>query len=168
MKKIMTVIRKEYLERVRSKSFVIGTLLGPALMSMFIVLPMLLADSGGEDERTIGVIDPSGLYFDRLSSVLEERGHESLTVNRIEVGAGGPLAAVEQLTIWSERTGVDIVKQPAALPDAALPDAALTDAWSWKTRAGASTTWRSGATAETFIMPRPRFPHSRSRQNWAY
>ena len=37
MRKILTVIRKEYLERVRSKSFVIGTLLGPALMSMFIL-----------------------------------------------------------------------------------------------------------------------------------
>ena len=35
MSKVLTIIRKEYLERVRSKSFLIGTLLGPALMSMF-------------------------------------------------------------------------------------------------------------------------------------
>ncbi len=97
MKKILTVVRKEYLERVRSKSFVIGTLLGPALMSMFIVMPMLLAESGGEDARTIGVIDPAGLYFDRMVEVLEERGHETLTVNRIEVGEGGPQAAVARL-----------------------------------------------------------------------
>jgi ABC-2 type transport system permease protein len=122
MKKIMTVIRKEYLERVRSKSFVIGTLLGPALMAMFIVLPMLLADSGGEDERTIAVIDPSGLYFDRLSSVLEERGHESLTVNRIEVGAGGPLAAVEQLkdSILDESVHSGILIDPDFLDNAAV------------------------------------------------
>ena len=43
---------------MRSKSFLIGTLLGPALMSMFIVLPVLVADTGGDDERTIGVVDP--------------------------------------------------------------------------------------------------------------
>ena len=43
MKKILTVIRKEYLERVRSKSFLIGTLLGPLLMSMFIVVPVFSA-----------------------------------------------------------------------------------------------------------------------------
>ncbi len=122
MKKIMTVIRKEYLERVRSKSFVIGTLLGPALMSMFIVLPMLLADSGGEDERTIAVIDPSGLYFDRLSSELEERGHESLTVNRIEVGAGGPQAAVDQLkdSILDESVHSGILIDPDFLENRAV------------------------------------------------
>ncbi|MDX2474775.1 MAG: ABC transporter permease [Candidatus Krumholzibacteria bacterium] len=122
MKKIMTVIRKEYLERVRSKSFVIGTLLGPALMSMFIVLPMLLADSGGEDERTIAVIDPSGLYFDRLSSELEDRGHETLTVNRIEVGAGGPQAAVEQLkdSILDESVHSGILIDPDFLENRAV------------------------------------------------
>ncbi len=97
MSKIMTVIRKEYLERVRSKSFVIGTLLGPALMSMFIVLPMLLADSGGDDQRTIGIIDPSGLYYDRVASVILEREITSLDLEHIEVGAGGPLAAVSEL-----------------------------------------------------------------------
>ena len=46
MNKVLIVVRKEYLERVRSKSFVIGTLLGPLLMSLFILLPMLLADTG--------------------------------------------------------------------------------------------------------------------------
>ena len=66
MNKIFTVIRKEYLERVRSKSFMIGTILGPALMSLMILLPVLLADSGGDEQRTIGVIDPSGHYFEPL------------------------------------------------------------------------------------------------------
>ncbi len=97
MTKVFTVIRKEYLERVRSKSFVIGTLLGPALMSMFIVLPMLLAGTGGDDQRTIGVIDPSGLYFDQVVSVLQDQGRTSLDLEQIAVGAGGPDAAVEEL-----------------------------------------------------------------------
>ncbi len=120
MKKIMTVIRKEYLERVRSKSFVIGTLLGPALMSMFIVLPMLLADSGGEDARTIGVIDPSGLYFERMATVLEERGHETLTLNRIEVGPGGPQAAIDILkdSILDESVHSGILIDPDFLDNA--------------------------------------------------
>jgi len=97
MSKVLTVIRKEYLERVRSKSFVIGTLLGPALMSMFIVLPLLLADSGGDDQRTIGVIDPAGMYFDQLQRVLLDQGKTSLDLERIDVGVGGPDAAVEEL-----------------------------------------------------------------------
>ena len=76
--KILTVIRKEYLERVRSKSFLIGTLLGPALMSMFIVLPVLVADKGGDDIRTVGVIDPSGLYFDSLAEVMADWGRDNV------------------------------------------------------------------------------------------
>lgn len=97
MRKVITVIRKEYLERVRSKSFLIGTLLGPALMSMFIVLPILMADKGGDDQRTIGVIDPAGLYYDQLASVLADQGQTSLDLKRIEVGSGGPTAAISEL-----------------------------------------------------------------------
>ena len=70
MSKVFTVIRKEYLERVRSKSFMIGTILGPALMSLVILLPVLLADSGGDEQRTVGVIDPSGHYFEPMRNAL--------------------------------------------------------------------------------------------------
>lgn len=74
MSRVLTIIRKEYLERVRAKSFVIGTLLGPALMSMFIWLPVLVAGSGGDDERTIGVVDLSGRWFAPFEEALQERG----------------------------------------------------------------------------------------------
>jgi len=86
VKKILTVIRKEYLERVRSKSFVIGTLLGPALMSMFILIPVLLAEKGGDDARTVGVIDPAGLYFDSLVEVLADQGRDNVKLELIETG----------------------------------------------------------------------------------
>ena len=97
MNKVLTVIRKEYLERVRSKSFLIGTLLGPALMSMFIVLPVLLADSGGDKERTVGVIDPSGLYYDQMATVLADQGRQTVLLEKFAVGAGGPEASVTAL-----------------------------------------------------------------------
>ena len=74
MSRVLTILRKEYLERVRSKSFLVGTLLGPALMSMFIWLPVLVADSGGDDERTIGVVDLSGRWFAAFEQALDARG----------------------------------------------------------------------------------------------
>ena len=80
MKKVLTIIRKEYLERVRSKSFLIGTVLGPALMSLFIVLPILLADSAGDDQRTIGVIDLSGEHFEKLNTILAEQGGDQVNL----------------------------------------------------------------------------------------
>jgi ABC-2 type transport system permease protein len=94
MSKVLTVISREYLERVRSKSFLIGTILGPALMSMFIVIPLLTAGLGGKDQRTIAVIDQSGDVRGPLAAVLAEEGHKSLTLQPVEVGPGGLEAAV--------------------------------------------------------------------------
>lgn len=94
MSKILTVVSREYLERVRSKSFLIGTILGPALMSMFIVIPLLTAGNGGKDQRTIAVIDQSGDVRGPLAAVLAESGHKNLTLQPVEVGPGGLEAAV--------------------------------------------------------------------------
>jgi ABC-2 type transport system permease protein len=59
MNKTGIVIKREYLTRVRSKAFIIGTILSPLLLLALILLPGLLtAKSGGE--RHITVIDQSG------------------------------------------------------------------------------------------------------------
>ena len=97
MKKILTVIRKEYLERVRSKSFLIGTLLGPLLMSMFIVIPVLVAGKGSEDTRTVGVIDPSGMYFDSLVEVMADWGRENVNLALMTGGSGPTEAALDEM-----------------------------------------------------------------------
>jgi ABC-2 type transport system permease protein len=42
MHKVWAVIRREFLERVRTKQFVIGTVLGPVLMALLFAAPLLL------------------------------------------------------------------------------------------------------------------------------
>ena len=56
MHKVWVIIRREFVERVRSKWFVIGTILGPVLMGATIVLPIVLVGQGGI-RRTIVVVD---------------------------------------------------------------------------------------------------------------
>lgn len=97
MNKVLTIIRKEYLERVRSKSFVIGTLLGPALMSLFIVLPLLLADTGGDDVRTVGVIDLSGRNFEELDSILASNGADRVNLLLINSQGRSPEVCVQEM-----------------------------------------------------------------------
>jgi ABC-2 type transport system permease protein len=97
MSKILTIIRKEYLERVRSKSFVIGTLLGPALMSLFIVLPVLLSETGGDEERTVGVLDLSGDVLEPLRAVLQDRGDGNVELLPIDCPGGDQDACAEDL-----------------------------------------------------------------------
>lgn len=69
--KTLAVIRREYLERVRAKSFLVGTILGPLLMSMFVWLPALLVSSHVGDQQTVGVIDPTGRYVESLRAALQ-------------------------------------------------------------------------------------------------
>ena len=97
MRKVMTIIRKEYLERVRSKSFLIGTLLGPALMSMFIVLPVLLSNTDNDNARTVGVVDADGGILTLLEAELSDMGRENLTLVPYELGPGGKEAAITEL-----------------------------------------------------------------------
>ena len=56
MHKIWVVIRREFIEKVRNKWFVVSTVLGPILMAAFIVVPIVLAEKGGR-RRTIAVVD---------------------------------------------------------------------------------------------------------------
>ena len=56
MRKIWVVIRREFVEKVRNKWFIISTVLGPLLMASLVVLPILLAEKGAS-ERRIAVLD---------------------------------------------------------------------------------------------------------------
>ena len=43
MIKFLAVIKREYVQRVRTKFFVVATILAPVIMASFVALPMLLA-----------------------------------------------------------------------------------------------------------------------------
>ncbi len=62
MNKIGLIIVREYLSRVRKKSFVIMTFLGPILFSSMFIVPMWLATRSSTEEKVIQVIDQAGLF----------------------------------------------------------------------------------------------------------
>ncbi|MFD1186505.1 ABC transporter permease [Pontibacter rugosus] len=65
MSKIWLIVRREYLTRVRKKSFIIMTLLTPLLMAAFMILPGLMISMSDETE-TVMVLDESGLFQNKL------------------------------------------------------------------------------------------------------
>ncbi len=67
MHKIWLIIQREYLTRVRKKSFIIMTLLTPLLLAAFMILPGLLITMSG-DEETVMVLDESGLFTGKLEN----------------------------------------------------------------------------------------------------
>lgn len=66
MSKISIVIEREYLERVKKKSFIITTILMPVLMLVLMALPALIMTFAGTSSTTVAVIDNSGKILPRL------------------------------------------------------------------------------------------------------
>src|SRR4030066_2600819 len=63
MNKISVIIRREYLTRVRKKSFIIMTLLAPLLMAALIVVPTLIMMNDDKDFKKIAVIEDGSDLF---------------------------------------------------------------------------------------------------------
>lgn len=63
--KIWAIIEKEYKQIVKKKSFIIATILTPALMAGFIFIPVLLTKVGRETKE-IGIVDYSKIISDKF------------------------------------------------------------------------------------------------------
>ena len=72
MNKIGLIIKREYLTRVRKRSFIIMTFLGPILLAALYIVPILLALNSGEEKRTIAVVDGSHWFEDRFTNNKEQ------------------------------------------------------------------------------------------------
>ncbi len=68
MNKSILILKREYLTRVKKKSFIIMTLLVPVMMAALSILPAYLATMDDKEERTIAVYDPTSLVLDRMES----------------------------------------------------------------------------------------------------
>jgi ABC-2 type transport system permease protein len=71
MRKILAVIKREYLQIVRTKGFIIGTVLGPVLMIAMVAVPVLLSLMSVDKPETLGVIDLSGQVYQELVEKLD-------------------------------------------------------------------------------------------------
>lgn len=67
MKKTWIIIQREYLTRVRKKSFIIMTILGPLLMAGLWIIPIYISTLG-QGKKVVQVLDESGLFIDKFVS----------------------------------------------------------------------------------------------------
>lgn len=76
MNKIILIIKREYLTRVKKKSFVIMTLLGPLLMAGLMLVPIWLATKD-KDMQRIEVVDETKEFINQFENTNElEFKHE--------------------------------------------------------------------------------------------
>ena len=62
MSKISLIIQREYLTRIRKKSFIIMSVLGPLIFAAYVLIPMYFATLEDKEEKTMVVIDDSKLF----------------------------------------------------------------------------------------------------------
>jgi len=71
--KFLDVARWEFLEKVKSKWFLISLVMLPVIMVIFGVLPGLLASKADDKTIAVGVIDETGSILEPLAAKLEEK-----------------------------------------------------------------------------------------------
>lgn len=77
MRKFIAVVKREYIQRVRTKFFLVATILGPVIMASFFVVPMLLATIQTGEPTRLAVIDESGKVYERFRDALNRpRGED--------------------------------------------------------------------------------------------
>ncbi|GAB5408583.1 MAG: ABC transporter permease [Balneolaceae bacterium] len=71
--KILLVLKREYLTRVRTKSFILSTLLTPILLAGVMGLVVYLSISETEVIKTVGIQDNTEVLYERLEELNSER-----------------------------------------------------------------------------------------------
>jgi hypothetical protein len=112
MSNVSIIIRREFNERVRKKSFIVSTLLMPLLMLALMAAPALVMQFSRGGEKTVAVIDESGLIAPRLESSEEIRfetmwAFQAPTVEEAValVPATGWEKSPAKMARWAERDG---------------------------------------------------------------
>jgi ABC-2 type transport system permease protein len=84
MRIVMAVIRREYLQRVRNKWFVFGTIAGPLFMIAAFAIPIVMELGNEERERVIVVMDRTDVLYD----LVQDRLGETVEVERVVYSEG--------------------------------------------------------------------------------
>ena len=126
LRRIVAIVRREYLERIRTKAFWLSTLLVPLFMGAMMIIPAWLAERGG-GEFTVAVLDLSGRFAPAVKEEVEKRlasTDEKLSVT-LSIVDPGPDADATRERLKAEVQGGTydgLLVLPAGLPDEGAPE----------------------------------------------
>jgi ABC-2 type transport system permease protein len=76
MNKFLAVVKREYVQRVRSKMFLLLTIGAPLMVALFTVVPILIAGIRSGGPLRVAVLDETGRMYERLSAALTKTDGE--------------------------------------------------------------------------------------------
>ncbi len=101
LKKTFAVAKWEYLEKVKTKTFLISLILTPAIIIGLTVAPTMITNEAQTTTNAIGILDTSGIFTHLLSNELE----------KLKLDNGQPQFIAVNLFKKSE--GLDYIRQSA-------------------------------------------------------
>ena len=79
MNTIKLIIKREYLTRVKKRSFIVMTILGPILMAAMMIVPVYLANQSSIDVKSITVLDETGWFLDKFQNTDNLKFHNAFS-----------------------------------------------------------------------------------------
>ena len=86
MKKFLTVVKREYIQRVRAKMFIVSTVLLPVVMSLFLLVPAIILSIETPPMR-VAVVDQTGRMYLQIRQALSSDLQDTAAQN---VNSGAP------------------------------------------------------------------------------
>lgn len=83
MRQVWIVLRREYLERVKTKGFILSTIAIPVLMLGMIGLSAFLGIQAERSERELALVDYTGRIGDEVARRVQSYGYEMELVDRV-------------------------------------------------------------------------------------
>src|SRR5258707_2697303 len=72
MRKFWAVVKREYVQRVRTKMFILTTVLAPLIISLFVLAPALIFSIKAGGPVRIAVVDETGKTYANLYNALND------------------------------------------------------------------------------------------------
>lgn len=96
-KKTLAIAKWEYLEKVKTKAFIISLILTPAIILVFSIAPTLLANKEDSSTKIIGILDLTGTYFSDIKTEIEEFKLEDGQPNYLITNLSSQIESVEEV-----------------------------------------------------------------------
>ena len=90
LRNIKTIISREYMTRVRKKSFLLITFLGPIFFAAVCLLPAIIMNFTSEEKKNIALVDESGVILPRIqdTGLIDFKDYTGYSVDSLKTQMG--------------------------------------------------------------------------------
>src|SRR5438477_11430772 len=119
MRKFFAVVKREYIQRVRTKFFVVATILGPVMMAAFTIVPAFMFGLRSGGPTRLAIVDQTGKMYERVAKEITSDKRSSRTESATDAEPAqppaGPNNSREQINRAGKMTKPTFVVEQARL-----------------------------------------------------